>query len=909
MPALLRLPRFAAVRFAPVRGGLATALLLASFVTSTPASAQTVPAPPVAPQRPHVHTEHGVERSDPYVWLREIADPAVTAYLNAENAYTAARTAANAATEAAIYGEILGRIQQDDASAPVRDNGYVYQTRYAEGQQYPVYVRRRDAPGAPDEVLLDGNARAAGHAYWGLGALDVSDDNRLMAFAEDTVSRRIYTVRFRDLTTGEMLPDVLETTTGQVVWAADHRTVFYGGKNPETLRSERVMRHRLGTPQSADVEVFFEADEEFNVGIERSKDRALVFVVSDQTDATEVRFVDATTPEAAFTVVEPRTAGLEYTVEHVQGEHVRGEAGGRFVVRANADGAANFALFTAPVASPGRASWRVLVPAREEAFIEQFDVFAGHLVTQEREDGLVRLRIRGHDGTVQREVPFDEPTYAVSLAANPEYDTATLRYVYASMTTPGTTYDERGWQRPERRRPERRTVPRARQARPGPRRLRRRALRHRARLRHCRRRHAHSRLPRPRPHDTRRRDGAAAALRLRLVRPLDERGLLDPSPEPARPRLRLRHRARPRRAGDGPRVVRERAVDAQDEHVHRLHRRGRAPRRRELRRPARLYAQGGSRAACSMGAVVNLRPDLFKGVHRRRPVRGRRDDDARRVDSAHDVRVRRVGQPERGGRLPHHARLQPRRQRGRQAYPPILVTTGLHDSQVQVLGARQVGRARSARSTSGANPRALQDQHGRGPRRRLRPLRALPRGRLRIRLVRRARPRAAVTYQAAWQHVAAAMRRCTLECEHFSTYTMRRLIVLAVFAAAPLVAPLVVPRAALAQEPGRVVTAADYARAERFLAPATFPLVSGTASGFAWQTDGRLTYRTATPSGSGFFAAAPPLRTRARRLRARPPSTPPPLPERSRRPSDGPSPPSACPSLRSTLPTRAARSR
>ena len=669
MPALPRRPRFAAVR-----GGIAAALLLATSVTSSPATAQTAPTPPVAPQRPHVHATFGVERSDPYFWIRERADPAVTGYLDAENAYTSARTAANTATEAAIYGEILGRIQQDDASAPVRDNGYVYQTRYAEGQQYPVFVRRRDATGAPDEVLLDGNARAAGHAYWGLGALEISDDNRLMAFAEDTVSRRIYTVRFRDLTSGEMLPDVLETTTGEVVWAADNRTVFYGGKNPETLRSERVMRHRIGTPQSADTEVFFEADDEFNVSVERSKDRAFIFVASDQTEATEVRFVDAATPEAPFTVVEPRTAGLEYGVEHIGGD-----GGSRFVIRANADGAANFALFTTPVASPGRASWSVLVPARETAFIERFDVFARQIVTQERENGLTRLRIRGLDGAARREVSFDEPTYAASLGANPEYDTATLRYVYSSMTTPGTTYDERMDGDGPDGEPARVLV---------------------------------KRDPVLGDFDAARyvtervfataSDGTRIPVSIVRARttPVDGTAPLllygygsygaSMSAGFSIPRLSLLDRgfvyaiAHIRGGQEMGRAWYESGrlmqkmntftdFIAAGEHMVAA----------KYADPSRLYAQGGSAGGLLVGAVVNLRPDLFTGVHAAVPFV---DVVTTMLDASIPLTTFEYdewGNPNEEAAFRYMLSYSPIDNVGAKAYPPLLVTTGLHDSQVQ----------------------------------------------------------------------------------------------------------------------------------------------------------------------------------------------------------------------------------
>ncbi len=643
---------------------LAAALLsLVSSVVVQPVSAQSS-TPPVPPQRPHVHSNFGVDRADPYYWLREREDPEVIGYLTAENAYTAARTAAIEATSQAIYGEIVGRIKQDDASAPVFDNGYHYRTRFAEGQQYPVYTRRKGTVDAPEEVLVDGNARAEGHAYWGLGALEVSDDNRLLAFAEDTVSRRVYTIRFRDLVTGELLPDVLETTTGNVVWAADNRTVFYGGKNPETLRSERILRHTLGTPQSADTEVFFEADEEFNTYVQRSKSRAYVFIVSDQTEATEVRFAPASTPTAPFAVFQARTPGLEYSVEH---------AGDAFYIRANARGATNFAIFRASLTATGVDAWTAIVPERPEAFVEGMDVFAAHLVTQERENGLTRLRVRGLDGALQREVGFDEPTYAASLGANPEYATETLRYVYSSMTTPGSTYDERmdtGVRTLVKRDPVLGDFDAAR--------------------------YVTERVFATATDGTR---IPVSIVRARTT-PVDGTAPLllygygsygaSMSAGFSIPRLSLLDRgfvyaiAHIRGGQEMGRAWYEQGrlmnktntftdFIAAGEHLV----------AQRYADPARLYAQGGSAGGLLMGAVVNLRPDLFKGVHAAVPFV---DVVTTMLDASIPLTTFEYdewGNPNEEAAFRYMLSYSPYDNVATTAYPPLLVTTGLHDSQVQ----------------------------------------------------------------------------------------------------------------------------------------------------------------------------------------------------------------------------------
>ncbi len=350
------------------------------------------------------------------------------AYLAAENAYAEAMTAETKPLEDALFGEIVARVVPDDASAPVFDRGFWVYRRFETGKEYPIYARRRSTMDAPEEVLIDGNARAEGHGYYHLGAAAVSDDGRTLAFAEDTTGRRIYTVRFKDIQTGEILPDTIHPGTPSIAWAADSRTLFVARQDAETLRSYQVTRHTLGQP--GETVVFQEDDDTFNVGVGRCKDRRFVVIASEQTLTSEWRFLDASDPTAAFRTVRDRERGVEYSADH---------AGDRWTILTNDGGAENFRLVTAPTDAP--ADWTEIVPARPDVLIETFDAFTRHLVTQERAGALVRLRVRTPQGTLVADVAFGETAYAADLAATPEADSPTFRYTYESLATPPQTVD------------------------------------------------------------------------------------------------------------------------------------------------------------------------------------------------------------------------------------------------------------------------------------------------------------------------------------------------------------------------------------------------------------------------------------------------------------------------------------
>ena len=384
--------------------------------------------PPDAEKRPHTHTRFGTDRPDPYHWLRDRDDPDVLAYLAAENAYAEAMTAGTKPLEDALFDEIVARVVPDDASAPVFDRGFWVYRRFEAEKEYPVYARRRGTMDAPEEILLDGNARADGHGYYHLGAAAVSDDGRTLAFAEDTTGRRIYTVRFKDIGTGEILPDEIGDATPALAWAADSRTLFVARQDAETLRSDRVTRHTLGQP--GETVVFHEDDDTFNVGVGRSKSRRFVVVASEQTLASEWRFLDAADPTGVFQTIRDRERGVEYSADH---------AGDRWTILTNEGGAENFRLVTAPTDAPD--VWTEIVPARPDVLIETFDAFTDAVVTQEREGGLVRLRVRTPDGALVSDVSFGETAYAADLAATPEADSPTFRFTYESLATPPQTVD------------------------------------------------------------------------------------------------------------------------------------------------------------------------------------------------------------------------------------------------------------------------------------------------------------------------------------------------------------------------------------------------------------------------------------------------------------------------------------
>lgn len=389
------------------------------------------PDAPRASEKSYAITMHGHTRMDEFYWLRERENPDVISYLNQENEYTKNKMADVEELEQKLFDETVARIKQNDQSVPYTWNGFVYYTRYEEGQQYPVYCRKSLEPESKEQVMLDVNQLAEGKSYCSVIGLAVSPDNQLLAFGVDYQGRRKYNVHVKNLETGEMLGDVIENVTGSIEWANDNETLFYLKKDPQTLRSYLVRRHKLGTTNEQDVDVFEETDEEFNCFMFKSRSEKFIFVISNQTLSTEVRMLDADEPEGEFQVFHPRQPNHEYNIDHLDGE---------FYVRSNED-AENFRLFRVHEQKLQRDAWEEVIPHREDVYLSDFDLFNDYLIVSERKDALTRLRIRTKDAKRDEYLAFDESAYVVRSSPTPEPDTDWLRYSYTSLTTPASTYE------------------------------------------------------------------------------------------------------------------------------------------------------------------------------------------------------------------------------------------------------------------------------------------------------------------------------------------------------------------------------------------------------------------------------------------------------------------------------------
>ena len=375
--------------------------------------------------------KHGHTRIDDYYWLRERENPEVIAFLEAENDLAEKQMAHVKALEERLFEEIKARFKQTDMSVPYKRDGYFYYTRFEEGKEYPIYARKKDALEQPEEVVLNGNELAEGHDFFSIGGWAVSSAQDIVAYAVDTQGRRIHTAYFKNLTTGELLPDVLPEVTENLTWANDNRTLFYGKQDPATLRAFQIYRHVLGTDWREDKLVFEEGDEAFSTWIFKTKSRKYLMIVSSQTLSQEYRYLDADDPYGEFKVFLTRERDHEYHVAHFDN---------RFLIRSN-DRAKNFRLMAAPLEHTGRENWQEIVPHREDVYLSDFDVFKDHLVLEERVRGLTQIRVLPWASGDGHYLEFTEPAYRAHLGMNPEIDTATLRFEYTSMKTPLTIYD------------------------------------------------------------------------------------------------------------------------------------------------------------------------------------------------------------------------------------------------------------------------------------------------------------------------------------------------------------------------------------------------------------------------------------------------------------------------------------
>lgn len=384
---------------------------------------------PAAAKHPKELTIHGDTRQDPYYWLNERENPEVTDYLTAENQYLDTLLSHTKGFQEKLYNELIGRIKQTDMSVPYKDNGYYYITRYEEGQEYPIHSRRKGTMEAAEEIMLDVNQLAKGFDYYSVGGRSVSPDNRMLVYGEDTLSRRIYTLRFKDLSTGQMLPDIIPNTSGGATWANDNKTVFYSTKDA-TLRESKIWKHTLGTPSSKDQLVYEEKDETFGTGVYKSKSKKYLIIGSWSTVSQEYRLLDANTPDGNWKVFQPRRRDLEYDIEHFNDI---------WYVRTNKD-ALNFRLMKTPELKTGEENWTEVIPHRKDVLLEGMDIFKSYLVLSERKAGITQLRIIPSAGE-EHYIDFGESAYVANTSMNPEFDTDILRIQFQSLTTPSTTYD------------------------------------------------------------------------------------------------------------------------------------------------------------------------------------------------------------------------------------------------------------------------------------------------------------------------------------------------------------------------------------------------------------------------------------------------------------------------------------
>lgn len=388
--------------------------------------------PPVAEKKAKELTIHEDTRIDNYYWLNERENPEVLKYLKAENEYYDTMTAHTKAFQKSLFDEMKARIKKDDESVPYFKDGYFYLTRYEKGGQYPIYSRKKKTLEADEEIMLNVNKMAEGHEYFHVSGLSVSTNNNLLAYGVDAVSRRQYDIRIKNLKTGTLYPEVIKNTTGYAVWANDNKTLFYTQKNPTTLRSERIFKHILGTDPKEDVEIFHEADDTFNTFVTKTKSKKYLLIGSYSTLSTEYQYLLADTPNNDFKVFQDREKDLEYSISHYDNH---------FYILTNEGGAKNFKLMKTTENATTKENWEEVIPHREEVLLEDMSLFKDFLVLEERSKGLNQIRIKRWDDTADYYLPFEEETYSAYVSTNPEFDTHTLRYAYNSMTTPSSVID------------------------------------------------------------------------------------------------------------------------------------------------------------------------------------------------------------------------------------------------------------------------------------------------------------------------------------------------------------------------------------------------------------------------------------------------------------------------------------
>lgn len=392
--------------------------------------------PPVAEIKPRTFVLHGDTIVDNYYWMNDFfkkgPDSArVVNYLKKENDYIEKVMSPTKKFQDSLFQEMKNRIKEKDESVPAFENGYFYYTRSDEGKQYYKYCRKKGSLDAPEEILLDIDEMAIGHPYYSAAGFSVSPDNKLLAYGVDTVSRREYIIQVKNLETGELLKDQLIRTTGAAVWANDSKTLFYTEKNPVTLLTQKIRKHVLGQNPSLDEIVYHETDSTNYIGVSKTRSEKYIIITSSATMSSEIRYLDADIPNGSFKIFQPRRKDVLYYITH---------QGNRFLIRTNQD-AINFKLMESPLDNTDRSAWKEIIPHRPEVLLEGVDAFRDFLAITERKNGLLQIQVRNLADGSDYFLDFGEPAYTTSISSNPEYDTKTLRYFYTSLTTPASIFD------------------------------------------------------------------------------------------------------------------------------------------------------------------------------------------------------------------------------------------------------------------------------------------------------------------------------------------------------------------------------------------------------------------------------------------------------------------------------------
>jgi oligopeptidase B len=412
-------------------------LLLVSliFATSCKDKNETMDAsiqPPVAKKVPHTLEKHGHVRTDNYYWLNDRENQEVIDYLNQENEYYQKMTAHTKELQENLFQEMKSRIKEDDSSVPYFYNGYYYITRFEKGKDYPIYSRKKGSLDAKEEIMFDCNEMAKGHSYFNLSGINVSEDNKYAAFGVDLVSRRQYTIQIKNLETGEILPVKIENTTGGSTWASDNKTLFYTRKDAQTLRSDKVYRHTLGTDIAKDALVFHEKDDTFYTFVYKEKSKKYLVIGSTSTLTSEYQILESNNPNGNFRLFQKRVRGLEYSISHY---------GDSFYVVTNKDKATNFKLMKTPESKTAMEHWSELIPHRKDVLLEGIEIFKDYLVVEERSNGLNKIQIRPWNAGEAYYLPFESETYTAYTTTNVDFDTEILRFGYQSLTTPSSVMD------------------------------------------------------------------------------------------------------------------------------------------------------------------------------------------------------------------------------------------------------------------------------------------------------------------------------------------------------------------------------------------------------------------------------------------------------------------------------------